>query len=96
MCHGKIGSEGHSEWGAAMLIHLHRQATTTSKVRAVIQASDDAGTVLAEHFGATPQTIYKWRRRKPELFKKQPYHPPECDSFCGVNLVYFTNPSANR
>jgi len=34
-----------------MLIHLHKQATTTPKVRAAIQASDDAGTALAERFG---------------------------------------------
>jgi transposase InsO family protein len=46
-----------------MLIHLHKQATTTPKVRAVIQASDDPGTALAERFGVTAQTIYKWRRR---------------------------------
>ena len=46
-----------------MLIHLHKQATTTPKVRAAIQASDDAGTVLAERFGVTPQTIYKWRKQ---------------------------------
>ena len=46
-----------------MLIHLHKQATTTPKVRAAIQSSDDAGTVLAERFGVTPQTIYKWRNR---------------------------------
>ena len=46
-----------------MLIHLHKQATTTPKVRAAIQESDEAGTVLAERFGVTPQTIYKWRKR---------------------------------
>ena len=46
-----------------MLIHLHSQATTTPKVRAAIQASDEAGTVLAERYGVTPQTIYKWRKR---------------------------------
>jgi len=46
-----------------MLIHLHKQATTTPKVRGAIQASDDTGTVLAERFGVTPQTIYKWRNR---------------------------------
>ena len=46
-----------------MLIHLHSQATTTPKVRAAIQASEEAGTVLAERFGVTPQTIYKWRMR---------------------------------
>jgi transposase-like protein len=48
-----------------MLIHLHKQATTTPKVRAAIQASGDAGTALAERFGgaANAQTIYKWRNR---------------------------------
>ena len=40
-----------------MLIHLHKQATTTPKVRAAIQESDDAGTVLAERFGVTAQTM---------------------------------------
>jgi transposase InsO family protein len=46
-----------------MLIHLHKQATTTPKVRAAIQQSDEVGTVLAERFGVTPQTVYKWRKR---------------------------------
>lgn len=46
-----------------MLIHLHKQATTTPRVRAAIQASDEPGPVLAERFGVTPQTIYKWRKR---------------------------------
>ena len=46
-----------------MLISLHKQATTTPKVRASIQTSDEAGTVLAERHGVTPQTIYKWRNR---------------------------------
>ncbi|MCA3483943.1 MAG: IS481 family transposase, partial [Rhodobacter sp.] len=34
-----------------MLIHLHSQAKTTPKVRAAIQESDEAGTVLAARFG---------------------------------------------
>ena len=60
-----------------MLIHLHSQATTTPKVRAAIQESDEVGTVLAERFGdeedqktvrgtvfpTNAQTIYKWRKR---------------------------------
>ena len=33
-----------------MLIHLHSQATTTPKVRAAIQTSDEPGTVLAARF----------------------------------------------
>jgi transposase-like protein len=32
-------------------------------VRAVIQKSYEAGKVLADRFGVTPQTIYKWRKR---------------------------------
>jgi len=46
-----------------MLVHLHKQATTTPKVRAAIQASDDPASVLAECFGTTEQTVYKWRHR---------------------------------
>ena len=46
-----------------MLIHLHKQATTTPKVRAAIQASDEPASALAERFGTTGQTIYKWKHR---------------------------------
>jgi len=35
-----------------MLIYLHKQATTTPKVRAAIQASDEPASVLAERFGS--------------------------------------------
>lgn len=45
-----------------MLIHLHKQANTTPKVRAAIQASDEAETVLSERFGVTPQTVYIYGR----------------------------------
>ncbi len=46
-----------------MLIHLHSQATTTPKVRLAIQASDEPASVLAERYGTTEQTVYKWRHR---------------------------------
>jgi len=46
-----------------MLIHLHKQATTTPKVRAAIQASDEPASALAERFGITEQTVYKWKHR---------------------------------
>jgi len=46
-----------------MLIHLHSQATTTPKIRAEIQASDEPAWVLAERFGTTEQTVWKWRKR---------------------------------
>jgi hypothetical protein len=46
-----------------MLIHLHKQATTTPKVRAAISARREPASVLTERFGTTGQTIYKWRHR---------------------------------
>lgn len=46
-----------------MLIHLHKQATTTPKARAAIQASDAPASALAERFGTTEQTVYKWKHR---------------------------------
>lgn len=46
-----------------MLIKLHSQATTPPKVRAAIQASDEAAWVLAERHGTTRQTVWKWRKR---------------------------------
>lgn len=46
-----------------MLIHLHKQATTTPKVRAAIQASAEPALVLAERYGISEQTVYKWRKR---------------------------------
>ena len=46
-----------------MLIHLHKQATTTPKVRASIQASTEPASALAERYGTTEQTVYKWKHR---------------------------------
>ena len=46
-----------------MLMHLHKEATTTPKVRSAIQASDEPAWVLAEKFGTTEQTVYKWCHR---------------------------------
>lgn len=46
-----------------MLIKLHSQATTTPKVRAAIQASDEPAWVLAERHGTTEQTVWRWRKR---------------------------------
>ena len=46
-----------------MLIQLHSQATTTPKIRAKIQASDEPAWVLAARFGTTEQTVWKWRKR---------------------------------
>jgi hypothetical protein len=46
-----------------MLISLHKQATTTPKVRAAIQASDEPAWVVAERYGISEQTVWKWRNR---------------------------------
>ena len=46
-----------------MLISLHKQATTTPRVRAGIQASTEPAWVLADRYGTTEQTIWKWRKR---------------------------------
>lgn len=40
-----------------MLIKLHSQATTTPKVRAAFQASDEPAWVLAGLHGTTEQTV---------------------------------------
>ncbi len=40
------------------------RATTTPKVRAAIQASAEPASVLAERYGTTAQTVYKWRHRE--------------------------------
>lgn len=46
-----------------MLISLHKQATTTPKVRAAIRASDEPAWVLAGRHGVSEQTVWKWRKR---------------------------------
>ena len=46
-----------------MLIRIHKQATITPKVRAAIQGSDDAVTVLLERFGLESQAMHKSRKR---------------------------------
>ena len=46
-----------------MLISLHKQATTTPKVRAAIQASTEPAWMLAERHGISEQTVWKWRKR---------------------------------
>ncbi len=47
-----------------MLIALHKNARTTPAVRAEIAASSEAASVLAQRFGITEQTVYKWKKRE--------------------------------
>jgi transposase InsO family protein len=46
-----------------MLISLHKQATTTPRIRAAIQASDEPAWLVAERYGISEQTVWKWRKR---------------------------------
>ena len=46
-----------------MLISLHKQATTTPKIRAAIQASTEPAWKVAERYGISGQTVWKWRKR---------------------------------
>ena len=41
-----------------MLISLHKQATTTPKVRGAIQASSEPAWRVAEHYGISEQTVW--------------------------------------
>ena len=47
-----------------MMIALHKNARTTPAVRAEIAASNETARVLAQRFGVTEQTIYKWKKRE--------------------------------
>ena len=46
-----------------MLISLHKQAATTPKIRAAIQASTEPAWMVAERYGISEQTVWKWRKR---------------------------------
>ena len=46
-----------------MLIALHKNARTTPAVRAEIAASNETAGVLAQRYGITEQTVYKWKKR---------------------------------
>src|SRR3712207_2214816 len=46
-----------------MAAGLHGSARTTPRVRAELQASQEATRALAARYGLNPKTIAKWRRR---------------------------------
>ena len=47
-----------------MLIALHKHARTTPAVRAEIAASTETAPVLAQRYGISEQTVYKWKKRE--------------------------------
>ena len=46
-----------------MMIALHKNARTTPAIRAEIAASKESARVLAQRYGVTEATIYKWKKR---------------------------------
>ncbi|WP_428003790.1 IS481 family transposase [Acidovorax sp.] len=42
---------------------MHKNARTTPAVRAEIAASNETASVLAQRYGITEQTVYKWKKR---------------------------------
>ena len=46
-----------------MQVRLHKNATTTPKIRALIQASSEPNTLLAQRFGVGVDTIARWKHR---------------------------------
>lgn len=46
-----------------MNIRLHKNATTTPRIRALIQTSHEPMTVLARRFGVSVETITRWKHR---------------------------------
>src|SRR5215210_254376 len=49
--------------GRAMAAGLHGSARTTPRVRAELQASQEATRALAARYGLNPKTVAKWRQR---------------------------------
>ena len=46
-----------------MMIALHKNARTTPAIRAEITSSTASATSLAQRFGVTEATVYKWKKR---------------------------------
>ena len=44
-------------------IRLHREATPTPGIGAAIQTSSEPARQMAEHYGISEQTVWKWRKR---------------------------------
>src|SRR5918993_1772656 len=49
--------------GRAMAAGLHGSARTTPRIRAELQASQEAASVLAARYGLNAKTVTKWRKR---------------------------------
>src|SRR3954466_3496047 len=56
-------ASGGYKGGRALAGVLHGSARTTPRVRAELQASQEATRVLAARYGLNPKTVQKWRKR---------------------------------
>ena len=54
-----------------MMVALHKLARTTPAVRAEIAVSTESASALAERYGISVATVYKWRSR--DDFNDRPY-----------------------
>ena len=71
-----------------MLIRIHKQATITPKVRAAIQGSGDAVTVLLERFGVESQAMHKSRKRDKSIRDSWPLGGTEADSTAKSLIIF--------
>lgn len=46
-----------------MMIALHKNARTTPAIRAELASSSDSAAALAQRYGITEATAYKWKKR---------------------------------
>ena len=63
-----------------MAAGLHGCARTTPRVRAELQAAQEATRALATQYGLNPKTVAKWRKRT--TTSDQPWDPPGRTARC--------------
>ena len=56
-----------------MIVRLHKLARTTPAIRAEIAASDESIQTLAQRYGVSPMTVFKWKHRT--SFEDRPHTP---------------------
>ncbi|MBD3817182.1 MAG: IS481 family transposase, partial [Halothiobacillus sp.] len=57
-----------------MIVSLHKNARTTPKIRAEIAASSESARVLAERYGISEGTVYKWKHRDSTVDRSHTAH----------------------
>ena len=56
-----------------MIVRQHKLARTTPAIRAEIAASDESIQTLAQRYGVSPMTVFKWKHRT--SFEDRPHTP---------------------